>query len=503
MPAARRTTATLALICALLAAAGTAAAGAADAPEPKIVNGSQVSIDDHPWQVFIAIVEGGEEFDCGGSIRDATHVVTAAHCVVDASGDYPVIARPGDVEVGYGSANLGSLSWADVAAVTVDPRYERELTSNAYDDAVLTLASPIAFGSNGSAPQPVEYATQQELDDAFDRDAFVTGWGTTSEGGEPPADENLRGADIPLQADGACDFEYGDAYVPSVMICAGGSGTDTCQGDSGGPLTIDTDPGSGVARKLVGITSGGHGCGRPAVPGYYTWVQSPEILQVIANPSPAAAPAAPPAANPTVTGVLRVGRTVTCNPPPLAGASAKQYLWYRHTQAAGFVSLGRGHTIVLPVSALGSRVECDVRYEGPGGFVYKESPGTAFAGPVGPAAFLADTKVALSLPSARIPAAGPLPVRIANANNFRIGGSLSGRSVAKLPAKPRAKRIAIGAKSFAANAGRRPTVRLDLPKAIRSALARNGRVELDLTAVVRDPAGHSRTVERRVTVRKR
>lgn len=503
MRRAQGTVATLALACSLVAIAAPAASAAGDAPQPKIVNGSQVSIDDHPWQVFLAIFRDNLEFDCGGSIRDATHVVTAAHCVVDDSGDYPEIAAPGDLSVGYGSANIGSLTWADVGAVTVDPRYKRDLGSQAYDDAVLTLTAPIAFGSNGTAPQPIAYASSQELDAFFDDGGFVTGWGTLSEGGDTPPDQNLRGASIPLQPDGQCDFEYGDFYVPAVMICAGGSGTDTCQGDSGGPLTIVTDPGPPVVRKLVGITSGGHGCGRLNVPGYYTWVQSPEILQVIANPTPPAAPGGPPAANPGVTGVLRVGRAVTCNAPALAGAVAKQYLWYRYTKANGYVAIAHGRTITLPPAALGSTIECDVRYEGAGGFVYKESSAAGFVGPVRAAAFLSNTKVTLSLPSARIPASGPLPVRVTNANNFQVTGRLSGRSVDRLPSGSREKRVAIASKSFTAKPQRKPIVKLALPDAIRSALKRTGSVKLALTAVVRDPSGHSRTVGLTATVKKK
>jgi hypothetical protein len=268
--------------------------------------------------------------------------------------------------------------------VTVDPRYQRNRGSDGSDDAVLTLANPISFGSSGEAPQAVQFATDQELDDAFGAGGFVTGWGVTSENGDPPADANLRGASIPLQPDSACANEYGSGYVAAVMICAGGSGTDTCQGDSGGPLTVDTDPGSGIARKLVGITSSGIGCGRLGVPGYYTWVQSQEVLQVIGNPNPAAAPAGPPVANPRVTGVYRVGRTVTCDPPSLDGATATQYFWYRSTGTGTYPFFGRGRTIKLPAATLGKRVGCDVRYEGPGGFVYKESPASAFVGPVGP-----------------------------------------------------------------------------------------------------------------------
>ena len=480
--------------CALLAGALVApAAGGADV-ETKIVGGDSVSIDDHPWQVSLDIVMGDAEFLCGGSIRDATHVVTAAHCAVDEGGGYPRVLPPSAFTVGYGSANLDSQSQVGVSAVTVDPRYKRDLSATAYDEAVLTLSSPIAFGSSGEAPQAVQFASAQELDDNFDGEAFVTGWGTTAEGGSIPDDHNLRGAAVPLRSDQACLDEYGEFYVPAVMICAGGTGTDTCQGDSGGPLTLDVDPDPNVvSRKLVGMTSGGHGCARAGVPGYYAWVQSAEVLQVIANPSPAAAPGPPP--NPTVGGVVRVGRVVTCNAPAQPDAAPTQYFWYQHTQQFGFDYISDGRTLTIPRFALGARLGCDVRYEGPGGFAYAEPPPSAYAGPVGEAAFFAKTAVALRLAAQRIPASGPLPVVVSDANNFHVTGRLSGRTADG--------RIGIPAKAFSVPSNASRTVALDLPKALRKRLRTKGQAKLDLSAVVRDPAGHARTVTRTVTVRRR
>ncbi|HKP89104.1 MAG TPA: serine protease [Thermoleophilaceae bacterium] len=487
-----RTAWPLGLLCALLAALVVAAPAAAGDVETKIVGGGSVSIDDHPWQVSIDIAIGDSLYMCGGSIRDATHVVTAAHCAIDDGGNYPRVLGPGAFTVGYGSANLGSQSHVGVAAVTVAPRFRRDLSSDAYDAAVLTLASPIGFGSSGHAPQAVQYATGQELDDNFDGQGFVTGWGTTAENGQTPSDNNLRGAPIPLQSDQACLNEYGDGYVPALMICAGGTGTDTCQGDSGGPLTLDVDPTGGVSRKLVGITSAGHGCARPGVPGFYTWVQSPQILQVIGNPSPAAAPTGP-VPNPTVSGVVRVGRTVTCNPGSVPGATSTQYRWFQHTQQFGFDFIGTGHTLALRSFSRGARVGCDVRYEGAGGFVYAEPPAGAYAGPVGAATFFVDTKVALRLARQRTPASGPLSVVVSNANDFVITGRLSGVSHG----------AAIRARAFSVRSNAPRTIDLDLPKAVRNRLRSKGQVTVDLSAVVRDPAGRSRTVARTVTVKRK
>ena len=490
----------LARACALLAFALIAVPSPAVAGDVsvKIVGGDQVSIDDHPWQVSVNLPGDGL---CGGSIRDASHVVTAAHCVVDTGGDYPVILDPSDVDVGYGSANLDSQSHAAVSAVTVDPPYLRTgLDRNEYDDAVLTLSAPIAFGANGAAPQAIPFATQQELTDNT-TDAFITGWGTTSENGDIPADHNLRGTGIPLQSDQSCIDEYGNQYIAALMICAGGDGRDTCQGDSGGPLTIDTNPGGDPVRKLVGITSFGNGCGRLGVPGVYTWVQSPHVLSVIgpgnANPTPAPQL---PATNPTVSGVLRVGRQVKCVPPALTGAAPVRYVWWLFSQGDGYTELAPiTQTITLPRSSLGVRILCDVRYESAGGFVYTETPGSGSFGPIRRAAFLANTLVTLTLGAAKIPSSGPLPVVVANGNNFTVTGSLSAITVNKLPAKPKARRVSLSAHGFTLGAHAKKTVKLDLPKKVQDALKKNGQIALDVTARVGDPAGHIRTVAATLT----
>jgi Trypsin len=64
--------------------------------------------------------------------------------------------------------------------------------------------------------------------EAVDQPVLVSGWGTTSSGGNP------------------------------------------CQGDSGGPLL----GGDGAATRLVGIVSYGAGCGTAGVPGVYTRVSA-------------------------------------------------------------------------------------------------------------------------------------------------------------------------------------------------------------------------------------
>ncbi len=121
-------------------------------------------------------------------------------------------------------------------------------------------------------------------------------------------------------------------------------------------------------------------------------------------------------------------------------------------------------------------------------------------GPTPPTpAFGARTLVTLSL-AGRIPATGPLKVRVANANGFEVLGRLSGRTANRVSVS-RNRRVKLKAKSFRVAARGRTTVSTRLPKVLRRLLRRKGKLTLSLNAVVRDPAGNTRTVKKRVTPR--
>jgi Ca2+-binding RTX toxin-like protein len=116
-------------------------------------------------------------------------------------------------------------------------------------------------------------------------------------------------------------------------------------------------------------------------------------------------------------------------------------------------------------------------------------PGGESGGGGQAAAFGARTLVTLTLARIRIPAMGPLAVRVSNANSFAVSGTLAGR------------RARLRAKSFEVPANARKTVRLRLPRTLRRQLARRRRLVLGLSASVRDPAGNTRTVRRTIRPR--
>jgi len=303
-------TAAVVAVCAL----ALPQAAQAQSAQPRIIGGSDVSSTAHPYQVRLSIRFGSSSYQCGGVIRDATHVMTAAHCVVN-NGQ---VAGAANVTVHYGNASRLQQLVAPVYSVLAAPEYVAG--DGTYDAALLTLAVPLS-GYGGATVQPVRLAGVPELASAVSSGAgaVVSGWGLTEQG---TTSNNLRATTVPLRQDSVCRNVYGTSTYPAArFVCAGGTGApgstgnpDSCSGDSGGPLVISTSSGYALAG-LVSFGPAG-GCGRGGLPGAYTEVSNPGLYTLLtgltaeapAQPAPAPAPPPPP---PTVA---KVDRT-----PPRAG----------------------------------------------------------------------------------------------------------------------------------------------------------------------------------------
>ncbi|HEY8371467.1 MAG TPA: serine protease [Pseudonocardiaceae bacterium] len=237
----------MASVLALVMLAWTGSGAAADTLSERIVGGSRVAIEDHPWVVYL-MNPGGLQY-CGGTIAAPTKIVTAAHCVAE--------REPGSVRVVAGREDKNSRDGvvARVRNIWVHPKYQS--ASQGEDIAVLTLDRRLPYPS---LPLADEEDTRLYTAGTVAR---VYGWGNTSEGGV--SSRYLLGATVPLVSDRDCAMSYRE-YDRTAMVCAGypEGGIDACQGDSGGPLV--------VAGKLVGVVSTGDGCARPRKPGIYTRV---------------------------------------------------------------------------------------------------------------------------------------------------------------------------------------------------------------------------------------
>jgi secreted trypsin-like serine protease len=270
----------------------------------SIVGGQGTSIASFPFQVALYDPQAGSPaagFFCGGVIIDATHVVTAAHCV---AGGAQQAGSSSGVAVLAGSTSLdvpeaGSVR-DPVLLSTVDSRYDP--VSSDYDVALLTLARPLWSGSSAPsingvntiaplAPDPGKASIYANPDVTPAISATSSGWGDVSPapGHSASYPTSLRAVQLPLVSETTCEEQYATIEQPITpsMICAGGgkSHVDTCYGDSGGPLVVDQDsparpPGDYV---LAGLVDFGNGCAQSGYAGVYTRVSSPQIMHFLTS----------------------------------------------------------------------------------------------------------------------------------------------------------------------------------------------------------------------------
>ncbi|HST56727.1 MAG TPA: serine protease [Solirubrobacteraceae bacterium] len=330
-----------------------AGAGSADAQvRPRIVGGSQASITEFPFQVALydPTVDQNPRMSqfCGGVIIDATHVATAAHCVIDGAGGQA--SAPQTIAVLAGTDDLdttgrdpgGSNGFLEdpVLVTSFDPAYDP--ITNDYDAGVLTLQNPLWTGATPArdgvrtiAPLPVDAARAAAVADPNGAvvTATISGWGDTtaelptSDGSGAVYPEQLQAAQLPLVSDATCAQDYAGAQLAggltARMLCAGDA-HDACFGDSGGPLVVQDPgvPGPAPANYvLAGLVSFGDGCGQLNHPGVYTRIANPEIAGFLAS-NPPQGPFEPGGAAPVLTGVAQPGQTLTCAPGAWEGGAA-------------------------------------------------------------------------------------------------------------------------------------------------------------------------------------
>jgi secreted trypsin-like serine protease len=224
------------------------------------VGGHDADPGEWPWQ---ARVQPGP-YLCGGSLIAADWVLTAAHCVTDGSSTI----SPANVTVTLGDYRLSSADGTEqefIGVSQVIPHPDYDPSSNDNDVALLQLPTPATL-----IPDQVEVVLlNREADITAGTLATVTGWGTTSFGGNIA--DILQEVEVPVVTNQVCNQAYFGAITPN-MLCAGfeEGGKDSCQGDSGGPLVIPVND----SWAQIGIVSWGNGCAFPNFYGVYARVSA-------------------------------------------------------------------------------------------------------------------------------------------------------------------------------------------------------------------------------------
>lgn len=366
----------LAAGCGLLAGPQGAAA---DPPSSwRIIGGAATTIATHPHQVALLDSSSLGQF-CGGSLLDATHVATAAHCVELPAGQGGS-SYPGDIKVFAGHDDLfqsGQAQVVDVVKISFPPTWSPSTNRN--DVAVLELANAITDPQAATVPLA---GTGESALAGPGAELLVSGWGNRSTSGDDYPNV-LHAVDVVGVSDASCNgpSSYNGGIDPSVMVCAARPGKDSCQGDSGGPLVS----GSVGAYKLVGIVSFGTGCALAAFPGVYTKITAPSINAFLANR--ASLPNRPNLTGTaaSIAGVAKVGETLTCNHgTPIGTGVTMKYQWgYQGTTTAA-TDYGPEHQTYVPIASdAGKRVYCVAVAENDGGYAerFSSPTGTIAAGP--------------------------------------------------------------------------------------------------------------------------
>jgi len=247
----------------------------ASAKNHKIVGGTVTDEGTYPWQVRLSL-DG--MYQCGGSIIHDNWVMTAAHCC-DGISEFDIFVGDWDQ---WSNGDRGEFS-VQADAAFMHPSYPG---SNGIANDVCLLKVP---SLEQAAPDSCRDATGKNTcfaavclpakDFEHGEACWVSGWGTTTEGGGGSVSQEMKSVGVNLFSYDYCNSHVSDQFkgatVEGLEICAGtpdkngdgltDNGSDSCQGDSGGPLTCLRD-GQPV---LTGVVSWGYGCANTGLPGVY------------------------------------------------------------------------------------------------------------------------------------------------------------------------------------------------------------------------------------------
>lgn len=222
---------------------------------PRIVGGDRVTdTTSFPWIVSlitrnhtaeaIGVDNTTNYLDrhvCGGSIIDASWILTAAHCF-----DYVEYAD--EVAIVAGTYNLSSSMGQLRNVDTIWMHGEYSADHNENDIALLELEQPLVLSDSVAIILPAN------LDDPFEDGQVYTvaGWGAIDMNATVYT-ADLYAVEVPgVDFDDCNELFNGNLF--DTNLCAGDViGKDSCTGDSGGPMTMAVDS----LEILYGIVSWG------------------------------------------------------------------------------------------------------------------------------------------------------------------------------------------------------------------------------------------------------
>jgi len=345
---------------------------------PYIIGGQEATISQFPWQVYVVgrHEEGGGTVDvtsCGGSILNATTILTAAHCVdhestttTYAAEEFAVLAGASNVheftELVAATGFLVPPSGAQasrVSKIRTDPYYA--VLPNVKDDvAILTLekglelseekhAQAISLVQAGSTPAPGTTLS-------------ISGYGKQEGAESAQPNGGLYSTTLTAIGSDACREEVG--VNSAVLLCAQSPSSSTCQGDSGGPLV------EGSPAIQVGIVDFGAKECPVGEPDVFTNLAAPEVRDFIegSESPPVASRATSPPVVKSVGPALVDFSPLTCEPggwttPP----TSFTYTFQVENASAQVLQSATGNIFAPSSTAVGDPLVCIVQATSPGG----------------------------------------------------------------------------------------------------------------------------------------
>jgi Trypsin len=327
-----------------------------------IVGGSEISVEQAPWQVaiFQAIpVEKGVEVElCGGVILGETRILTAGHCAVDPNTGAP--ATPEDMLVIAGVSDIedeeATEQVAEVERVRVHPYFDYAAGPGTADDvAVLTLSKPLSLAGVAAHSIAMTQAGGEPGEGAAVR---LTGFGE-----EEPVTEELTGRLNTLGMSVLYSRECG-GEADALFVCASAPGGSACNGDSGSGLTT-----SGASPSVLGVAdtvevSSGQRCLDGAVAGFVN-LAAPEVRDFVEGAE--APPQAPRGGKAVIRGVLTVGHSLTCEPGSWSNGPTFAFAFVESAVGGAVLQQGASPTYALSAADVGRRILCQVQATNAGG----------------------------------------------------------------------------------------------------------------------------------------
>ena len=217
----------------------------------RIVGGFESVPHSWPWIVSLRV----RDHFCGGTLIDARHVLTAAHCVTRSSTSTLRVVAGLHQRL---NTSTGRAQIMGVSRISVHEQYNA--ATLAHDIAVLRLSQPVQLNTY------VNLICLPAVDPQESQGVTVAGWGATYRGSPLPTALQQ----INLQVTNALARAAYPGYFNAQRQIGAGipyvTGKDSCQGDSGGPLMFNTNG----QWHLSGVVSFGSNCAGGRSPGVYT-----------------------------------------------------------------------------------------------------------------------------------------------------------------------------------------------------------------------------------------